>query len=139
MTRVFVTPILVVAVRAGKNAAFASLEPPASDHKSRAHPHTSRHPRRHPSRSHQISPPTPGRSNSGSGSLRPFPMRTSSPRVRSPSNSSSPLPQPPARRLVERGPAAASRTAAGRPWTPTVERRRGYAAQLDGIGEKYDG
>ncbi|KAI9458178.1 hypothetical protein BJY52DRAFT_1270186 [Lactarius psammicola] len=37
----------------------------------------------------KVSPPTPGRRNSGSP--RPGPMRTSSPRVRSPSNSSSPL------------------------------------------------
>lgn len=37
----------------------------------------------------KVSPPTPGRRNSGSP--RPGSMRTSSPRVRSPSNSSSPL------------------------------------------------
>ncbi|KAH9074720.1 hypothetical protein EDB83DRAFT_2352927 [Lactarius deliciosus] len=72
--------------------AFTS-PPPESDRESPAPAPVSAHAQAHASAPAaapvKVSPPTPVRRNSGSP--RPGPMRTSSPRVRSPSNSSSPL------------------------------------------------
>ncbi|KAH9040382.1 hypothetical protein EDB85DRAFT_1925857 [Lactarius pseudohatsudake] len=68
--------------------AFTS-PPPESDRESPAPAPVSAHAQAHASAPVKVSPPTPVRRNSGSP--RPGPMRTSSPRVRSPSNSASPL------------------------------------------------